>query len=63
MNMSASELSAGDVFRINDWQLHVIAVERDVGIAVLTEEFGFLLHFARADVLDVVRTTCEPSAA
>jgi hypothetical protein len=54
MRISAQELAVGDVIRLNDWRLHVVAVEHDLAIGVLTAEFAFLLHFARNDPVDVV---------
>jgi hypothetical protein len=54
MKIPARELTVGDVLRLNDWQMHVIAVEHDLGTAVLTAEFGFLLHFTRDETVDIV---------
>jgi hypothetical protein len=53
MKIPARELAIGDIFRINDWQFHVLAVEREVATAVRTAEFDFLLHFTSADLVDV----------
>jgi len=53
MRIRASELTVGDVIKLNDWQLHVLAVEREVGTAVLTAEFDFLLHFTAGDLVKV----------
>ena len=53
MRIRASELTVGDVMQLNDWQLHVLAIEREVGTAVLTAEFDFLLHFTGADLVQV----------
>jgi hypothetical protein len=61
MRIAAQELVVGDVVRINDWNLHVVAVEHDVGTAVLTAEFDFLLHLSRDDVYDVVRDIAASS--
>jgi hypothetical protein len=55
MRVPARDIAVGDVLRVNDWQLHVVAVERDLATAVLTVEFGFLLHFTRDDVVDVLK--------
>ena len=53
MRIYARDLAVGDVFQVNDWRLHVIAVERDTAAAVLTAEFEFLLHFTSDDLVDV----------
>jgi len=53
MRIRASELTVGDVMELNDWRLHVLAVEREVGTAVLTAEFDFLLHFTGDDLVKV----------
>jgi hypothetical protein len=55
MKIRAGDLTTGDVLQLNDWRLHVLAVEQDAAIAVLTAEFEFLLHFARHDVVEVER--------
>jgi hypothetical protein len=55
MRVPARDIAVGDVLRVNDWELHVVAVERDLATAVLTAEFGFLLHFTRDDVVDVLK--------
>ena len=62
MRIPAHELAVGDVIRVNDWQLHIIAVEHDIAFAVLTAEFDFLLHFPRDDSV-VVDEVHEPRAA
>ncbi|MCU1657933.1 MAG: hypothetical protein JWO57_2589 [Pseudonocardiales bacterium] len=62
MRIPALELAVGHVIRLNDWQLHVVAVEHDVATAVLTAEFDFLLHFARHDSVDVVGEVHRASA-
>jgi hypothetical protein len=54
MRIPARELAVGDILRVNDWELHVLAVERDVATAVLTAEFGFLLNFTRDDYVEVL---------
>lgn len=53
MKIPARELAVGDIFRVNDWQLHVLAVEPEVATAVRTAEFDFLLHFTSDDLVDV----------
>jgi hypothetical protein len=63
MKIPARKLATGDVVRLNDWQLHVTAVKRDVGTAVLTAEFGFLFHFTRDEVVDVIEGVHTPPAA
>jgi hypothetical protein len=55
MRIPAQDLRVGDVLLVNDWRLHVIGVERELAIAVLTVEFGFLLHFTGDDVVDVLQ--------
>jgi hypothetical protein len=62
MKIPAGQLATGDILHVNDWRLHVIAVERDLGTAVLTEEFDFLLHFGRDETIDVVATRDIPAA-
>lgn len=61
--ISPRELTVGDVLRFNDRTLHVVAVERDVAVAVRTAEFDFLLHFAPDESVDVVSDAREPSTA
>jgi hypothetical protein len=63
MRVPARELAVGDVIRINDWRLHVVAVEHEIATAVLTAEFDFLLHFARTDSVDVIGKIPDSSAA
>ncbi|MCW2656028.1 MAG: hypothetical protein JWR06_221 [Jatrophihabitans sp.] len=63
MRIPVRELAVGDVIRLNDWHLHVVAVENDIATAVLTEEFDFLLHFTRGESLDVLNRVHDPSAA
>lgn len=58
MRIPARDLAIGDVLHINDWQLHVINIERDQAMAVLTAEFAFLIHFAHEDFV-----TVQPRAA
>ena len=53
MRITARELTVGDVLHVNDWHLHVIRIERDRAIAVLTAEFAFLIHFAQEDLVQV----------
>jgi hypothetical protein len=55
MKVHARDLAIGDVLRVNDWHLHIVAIEREGAVAVLTAEFGFLIHFMRNDVVDVQR--------
>jgi len=63
MKISARQLAPGDILRLNDWHLHVIAVEREIGTAVLTAEFDFLLHFTGDDAVDVITSSGIPSVA
>jgi len=58
MRIPARDLVVGDVLDINDWRLHVINIERDQAMAVLTAEFAFLIHFAHEDLVSV-----QPRAA
>ena len=53
VRIPARDLAVGDVLQINDWQLHVINIERDQAMAVLTAEFDFLIHFAPEDIVQV----------
>ena len=57
MRIPARDLAVGDVLHINDWHLHVINIERDQVMAVLTAEFDFLIHFAREDIVQVQART------
>jgi hypothetical protein len=64
MKVPVRELTVGDILRVNDWQLHVIAVEHDAATAVLTSELGFLLHFTRDEIVDIRgKAVREPAAA
>jgi hypothetical protein len=63
MMIPARQLAIGDILRVNDWHLHVIAVEREIGIAVLTAEFDFPLHFSGDDMVDIIISSGAPSAA
>lgn len=56
------ELASGDILRIHDWHLHVLTVTGDIVSEVLTAEFHSLLHFAKDDVVDVVRSIHQPPA-
>jgi glycogen synthase len=53
MRIPARDLAVGDVLHINDWRLHIIHIERDHAMAVLTAEFTFLIHFGYEDLLTV----------
>ena len=63
MKIPARQLAPGDIFCLNDWHLHVIAVEHEIGTAVLTAEFTFLLHFTHDDPVEVITSSGTPSAA
>ena len=63
MKIPARQLAVGDILRVNDWRLHVVAVEREIGTAVLTAEFDFLLHFTRDDMIHVVTSSGARSVA
>jgi hypothetical protein len=53
MRIHAIDLAVGDVLTLNDWRLHVTAVEHDRAVAVLTAEFDFMLHFLNDQIVDV----------
>ena len=57
MRISARDLAVGDVVQINDWRLHVIRIDHDQTLAVLTSEFDFLIHFAQEDVVTIQART------
>lgn len=59
MNIRAHNLAAGDVLAMHDWKLHVLRVERDRSVAVVTAEFPFPLHFPPNDVVNVRRARDE----
>lgn len=63
MRVPANDLRVGDVLQLNDWQLHVVAVEFEAGAAVRTTEFDFLLHLKRDESVNVVRPDQGPPAA
>jgi hypothetical protein len=63
MKIPVRELTVGDILRLNDWQLHVIAVDHDLATAVLTSEFGFLIHFTRDQTVDIRGDVVQPAAA
>ena len=63
MRISARDLARGDVIRLHDWHLHVVAVEHGMATGVLTSEFDFLLHFGRDEALEVVRRRPTPFVA
>lgn len=53
MRIPARDLAVGDVLHVNDWYLHVVKIECDRAMAVLTVEFDFLIHFGQEDVVTV----------
>jgi hypothetical protein len=53
MRIHARDLAAGDVLALNDWRLHVVAVERGNAVRVRTAEFEFSLHFLNDEIVDV----------
>jgi hypothetical protein len=63
MHVLASELSVGDAIRLNDWNLHVVAVAPGGCATVRTAEFDFLLHFDAQDYVDVLRAADPRGAA
>jgi hypothetical protein len=63
MKIPARQLTIGDVLLVNDWQLHVTAVEHELATAIGTAEFEFLLHFTRDDFVDVVGNAQESAVS
>jgi hypothetical protein len=63
MKIPAGELAVGHTIRVKGRQLRVVAVDHDIGTAVLTAEVDFLLHFARFELVDVVEDVQDPSTA
>jgi hypothetical protein len=61
MKVRAQDLRADDVIALHDWTLHVIHVERQLAVAVLTAEFDFSLHFLRDELVNVLKRV--PAAA
>jgi hypothetical protein len=53
MRIQARDLAAGDVVAVHDWNLHVIDIERDRAVAVLTAEFDCLIHFLSDELVNV----------
>ncbi len=53
MRVHARDLAVGDILQVNDWQLHIVWIERDNAVAVLTAEFDFLIHFCQDDAVTV----------
>jgi hypothetical protein len=53
MRIHAQDLAVGDILALNDWTMHVIGVERDRAVAVLTAEFDFLIHFPSDEAVNV----------
>jgi hypothetical protein len=53
MRIQARDVAVGDILQINDWQLHIVRIERDNSVAVLTAELGFLIHFGQDDIVTV----------
>jgi hypothetical protein len=53
MRIHARDLAVGDTLQVNDWHLHIIRIEREIAVAVLTAEFGFLLHFGQDEFVTV----------
>jgi hypothetical protein len=58
MRIHAHDLAAGDILALNDWRLHVVAVEHENAVGVRTDEFEFLIHFSNHEIVDV-RTSRE----
>jgi hypothetical protein len=61
MRIHPRDLAAGDVLALNDWRLHVVAVEYDNAVGVRTTEFGFLIHFLNDEIVEI--RTRRPEAA
>lgn len=53
MKIRSQDLAVGDILEINGWNLHVIGVDRDRAVAILTTEFNFLIHFPRDEVVSI----------
>lgn len=53
MKFRANRLRVGDVLRLHDWRLHGVRLERGLAVGVVTSEFGFIIHFASDEVVDV----------
>ncbi len=53
MRIHARDLAVGNILQVNDWHLHILRIERDNAVAVLTAEFGFLIHFGQDDFVTV----------
>jgi hypothetical protein len=54
MRIHARDVAVGDILQINDWQLHIVRIERDIAVAILTAELGFLIHFCQDDMVTVL---------
>jgi hypothetical protein len=53
MKILSQDLAVGDILEINGWNLHVIGVDRDRAVAILTAEFNFLIHIPRDKVVSI----------
>jgi hypothetical protein len=53
LSIRAQDLAVGDILALNDWNVHVIGVERDRAVGILTAEFDFLIHFLPDEVLSI----------
>jgi hypothetical protein len=53
VRVRAQDLAVGDILALNDWNLHIIGVERDGAVSVCTAEFDFLIHFLPDEVLSI----------
>jgi hypothetical protein len=53
MRICAQDLAVGDTVQLNDWQLHIVRVECEKAVAVVTAEFGFLINFGRNEFVTV----------
>jgi hypothetical protein len=57
MRIHARDLAAGDILALNDWRLHVLAVEHEPVVGVRTTEFDFLIHFSKNEIVNVREPT------
>jgi glycogen synthase len=53
MRICARDLAVGDILQVNDWQLHIVRVECENAVAVVTAEFAFVIHFGQHEFVTV----------
>jgi hypothetical protein len=63
MKLPVSALRAGDTIRLNDWTLHILAVDRDARTGVLIAELSFAVHFDHHDRIEVIDRAKQPATA